>query len=207
VKKVPNWCYGWVEVTGKQKNVKDFCKLFIFDDDTAEEGKNFAKKKYFARSFMNRDWKGFEEEHFKDNKPDEIVEISFGMDFAWSCHTCIIDGYPYKKGSEKCKEKECVTLIWACKKYKVNVHITTEETGCCFEEDITCDNKGNLDEQCKDMPVHKCYNCGEECAIPSSYDLDDETCYNCGEIAWTDKLADMLKRKLETNYELKTSSA
>lgn len=186
---MPNWCNGFVEVKGKTKDVRDFCRLFLFDNDTERAGN--LQRKYFARSFMNRDWKGFAEEYFKGEKPEEIIEISFGMDFAWSCHSCIIEGYP--------DGKECVTLKWACKKYKVDVHITTEETGCCFEEDITCNNKGELNEICNDMPKHKCFNCGTECAIPSSYDLDEESCYECGEIAWTDKLAEMLKRKVQKN--------
>lgn len=199
---MPNWCNGWIEVKGKAKNVKEFCKLFIFTGDFDDDGKG-EKKKYFARSFMNRDWKGFEEDYFqkllKNPKDDEEIGIDFSMEFAWSCHSCMIDGYPTDKNN---KDKSCVTLMWACKKYKVDVHIETEEPACYFEEDITCDSKGNLDEQCKDMPVHTCQNCGKTQAIPSSYDLDEEECYECNAIGeWKDKLKTLLNKRLEKENE------
>jgi hypothetical protein len=137
---IPNWCGGVVTVSGKPENVKEFCKLFLFEEDTDNEDIN---KKYFARSFIHSKWKAFEEEMgFKDN-PNEV---QFVVDFAWSAWSCLIEGYPQEF------KDTCVTLKWACKKYDVKVDITTEELGMCFEEEIKADKKG-VNYSSKDM-VH-----------------------------------------------------
>lgn len=80
MKTIPNWASGVITVSGKPKNVKNFCKLFLFEE---EDNKNISKK-YFARSFTNSKWKEFEEEHFKDNPK----EVQFVVDFAWSAWSC-----------------------------------------------------------------------------------------------------------------------
>lgn len=170
---MPNWCYGWVEVEGKKKDVENFCKLFIFD---AQIGKK--RKPYFARSFANNSWKSFKKEHLTINKIIENFEgknakrkVSFGIDFAWSVWSCLIEGYPEKFKS--------VTLQKACKKYKVDVTIESEEGGIGFEERIFCSNKGKLDYKCIDMITYKC-KCGNREMIASSHELEDYECCECG---------------------------
>lgn len=197
---MPNWCIGCVEVKGKVKDVKEFCKLFVFEGDFDEKGEG-DKKKFFARSFTNRKWVNFEKEHFKNMGEKDKIEIDFPINFAWSCHSCIIDGYPTRETKFADTKGKCVTLKWACKKYKVDVHITTEEESCSFEEDVTCDSKGNLKELCKEMPVHICQNCGNKQPIPSSYsssELEDVECSNCSHYGeWDDELKALLKKKIE----------
>ncbi|MCK4440544.1 MAG: hypothetical protein KAU90_00965, partial [Sulfurovaceae bacterium] len=57
---MPNWACGYVDVKGKPKDVENFCKLFIFEEDVG----NKENEKYFARSFIHQDWKGFKKEYF-----------------------------------------------------------------------------------------------------------------------------------------------
>jgi len=158
-----NWCYGSVEVKGKPKDIEQFCRMFVFED---KEGKTFAiEKKYFARSFTQCSWADFK----KDNLGSDCAD--FNIQFAWSVTTCLIDGYP--------NGKDYVTLSYACKKHNVSVDIESEEEGMGFEEHITCDNKGNVVEECKEMPVYKCLKCGAEQSMPSNYSIDEIECYDC----------------------------
>lgn len=167
---MPNWCSGYVGVEGKAKDIESFCKLFIFCEDVGTK-----KGKYFARSFIQESWKDFHEEYIKDYEPNEETDIEFNVDFAWSCHSCLIEGYPEDF-------KECVTLEWACKKYNVEVKIKTEESGMSFEEEISYTKEDGLSEQCFDMPIYVC-KCGEERNFPSDCDyLDEEECYECEKI-------------------------
>ena len=110
-----NWCNAGIRVTGKPKDIKDFCRLFVFDED---EGKD-TKRKYFARSFAFMKWKDFKKEYLGGKTAE------FSIDFAWSGWSCLIEGYPNKK--------ELVTLEWGCEKYNVEVEIDTEEGGFGFE--------------------------------------------------------------------------
>ena len=93
----PNWCNGYVKVKGKPKNIEEFCKLFIFDDE--EGNKENISNKYFARSFIHDKFKDFKKKYLGKN------EAEFPVDFAWSCWSCMFEGYPNKK--------ECITLGWA----------------------------------------------------------------------------------------------
>lgn len=184
---MPNWAFGQVNVTGKAKNIEKFCRLFLFTEDTEKEG---VGKRYFARSFTNDSWESFYGEYIKDYEPEEETSISFSVDFAWSCHSCMIDGYP--------DGKECVTLQWACKEYNVDVEIDTEETGCCFTEHITCSKNGDLVEECEDMPEYTCQNCGSKQSFPEDYDLESEECGNCGRVGeWEDKLVKLMEKKIQ----------
>ena len=178
---MPNWATGSVRVKGNPKNVKNFCKLFVFDEDTDVEGSKEGK--YFARSFMNQKWSDFEK------NIEGKSEVSFLVDFAWSCWSCIFKGYP--------NGKECVTLEWACKKYKVSVEIESEESGVGFEEKITADKTGANYESIE-MQSYECNYCGNKQFISSSCDLEDEECCECGKSgAFVDKLKDMVKKKVE----------
>jgi hypothetical protein len=165
---MPNWCNGSIEVKGNPKDIEKFCKLFIFEDDKEN------KEQYFARSFTQDTWKSFKKSYIGENA------VNFCIDFAWSAHSCLIDGYPQEN-------EECITLMDACKKYKVNVTIDSEEGGFGFEEHIECDPKGKLIEECYDMPEYKC-KCGHEQIIASSYDLDEVDCYECEEIGQWEKI-------------------
>jgi hypothetical protein len=159
---MPNWANGYVKVSGSPKNVENFCKLFVFYEDENKE----TKRHYFARSFTQVTWKEFKKEHLGGKTAE------FSVDFAWSCHSCMVEGYP--------DGKNLITLKEACKKFKVDVSIETEEEGCCFEENVTCDKEGNLTEECFDLPDYKCKSCGAIQTIARSYDLDDVDCYECG---------------------------
>lgn len=161
---MPNWCNGFVKVKGKNKDILKFSKLFICEND---EG-NKDLKEYFARSFTNQLREDFEEQIGKKDYAE------FWIDFAWSVLSCLIEGYPQKN-------KECLTLIEACKKYNVSVVIESEEGGLGFEEKISCDEKGNLIYKENSMPSYKC-KCGSEQQIPSDSDLNDVECWECGEI-------------------------
>jgi len=161
---MPNWCNGIVTIRGKKKDdVRNFCKLFVFDDETG--GK---KGKYFARSFIHQEWKDFKKEYLNSK------EVTFLVDFAWSAYSCIIAGYP--------NGKECVTLEWACKKYNVDVEIETEEGGLCFEEHIIGNNMG-VHSDCEEMKQYEC-SCGTVEAISKHQDLEDYPCHECGKSKW-----------------------
>jgi len=179
---MPNWCSGYIKVKGKPKDVENFCKLFVFEEDVGNKDKE--NEKYFARSFIHQSWKDFKKEFLGKSK------VSFNVDFAWSCWSCLFEGYPNDF-------KECVTLEWAIKKYNVNVKIETEEGGMGFEEKIITRNKKPIYESF-DMPEHICQKCGNEQMIASSYDLEDVECYECGEYGkWKDELTEIVKKKLE----------
>ena len=157
---MPNWCNGEVIVKGKEKDIINFCRLFI-----AEEQEGKKKGKMFARSFLNQSWRDFK--HDLEGQD----EAEFSVNFAWSVHSCIIEGYP--------NDKDCVTLIDACKKHKVDVVIDSTEDSMGFEEHIECSADGKLIEITNNMPLYKC-KCGKMMYIPSQFDIKQEECYGCG---------------------------
>ena len=171
--KIPNWAEGYIVASGKLKDLKKFCKYFLFDreeDFKKELSKETKSKKYFARSFTWDTWKGFKNAHLK-GKNDEVKEIQFGIDFAWSCWSCIFDGYP--------NGEECITLKEALKGLDIELAITTEEGGMGFEEKITYGKGKRLRYSSKDMPTWTC-ECGNKQMICSDFPVDEETCYECG---------------------------
>jgi len=163
VVKIPNWCGGEVNVVGDYRDVEEFCKLFIFDDDTNGDIKDDEKGEYFARSFANCSWEDFKDKYLGNDA------ASFHIEFAWSACSCLIDGYPSGR---------CITLEEACKRHKVKVTIDTEESGCAFEEHIECDEEGDLINDCSDMPEWKC-DCGNTQCFSES-NLNNEECMECG---------------------------
>lgn len=180
----PNWCCGIVKVRGKPEDIETFCKLFLFDEDVNK--KDLKKENYFARSFTNMKWKDFKEEYLEGD------EAEFSVDFAWSCWSCVFEGYP-----EQYKKSGAVTLEWAMKKHNVEVEIETEEGGMAFEERITTEN-GKPVYESFEMPEQICMACGSKQSIPSSYELDEEECSNCGRAGkWKDELTELMKEKLE----------
>jgi len=179
---MPNNCSFSMSIEGKTEDIKEFTKLFIFDDD-----KNVKKPPYFARTFLEdyKDHKEFLEEHKEDIKKGE-VDINGWC--AWSCWSCWFEGYP--------NGKECVTLEWAMKKYNIKVDIESEEGGHGFEEKIETENKKPIYSS-KDMPVHRCNKCGNEQIVASYEILSDVECCECESYGFVDELQEMVKEKLE----------
>lgn len=178
---MPNWANSYIEVEGKPKDVENFCKLFIFDDEVK------IGEKYFARSFVHQTWKDFKKEYLTEKV--KVRNIGFSVDFAWSCWSCMFEGYPDDI-------EECVTLEWAIKKYNVKVKIEAEECGEGFEEHITTKN-GKPIYSSQDMPEHKCIFCKNKQLIPSNSNLDDEECYECEKYGFGDELTKIVKEKIE----------
>ncbi len=176
---MPNWCNSIIRVKGNPKDVENFAKLFIFEDEVGSESKE--QTKYFARSFIHEDWKDFKKDNLGGNKAE------FSVDFAWSCWSCLFEGYP--------NGKECVTLEWAMKKYNVEVEIETEEGGMGFEEKITTENKKPVYSSSK-IPEHTCYKCGNKQQISSNYDLKEVECYDCEGYGFVDELTELIKEKI-----------
>jgi len=156
---MPNWACGNVRVVGEPSNVRKFCELFIFEENVGNKD-----GEYFARSFVHYSWKDFYKEYLGEK------EAEFSVDFAWSCHSCIIEGYP--------NGKECVTLEWACKEFDVEVFIETEEGGMCFEEEISYTKENGLINNSKEMPIYRC-SCGNEQSVPSCFPFEEEECCEC----------------------------
>lgn len=166
---MPNWACGSVTVTGNAQNIKDFLSHFIFNkrDNTGA---------YFARSFS--------EEYFDQvmsgvdkcaaGNQEDCFSYRIDVEFAWSAHTCIIDGYPHKSDSN------CITLEEACALHHVSAEIYTEECGMCFAEHIICTPEGLSLEDCVDLVSYKCRNCGNIQGISPFWDLDDAECCECG---------------------------
>ena len=176
---MPNWCNGLVVVRGKPQNIENFCQLFLFTDredkdelteliDEKVNGKDKIKDKYFARSFIDSKWKDFKDEELGRD------EVSFNVNFAWSCNSCLIEGYPDK-------DNDCVTLEWACKKFDVEVDIETEEEDLGFEEKIIYTKEEGLIYDSVEMPTYKCKKCGEKQLVATYRDIEEVNCYNCGE--------------------------
>lgn len=183
-KKMPNWCGSSISVKGKPKDIENFCKLFVWEEETDKENK---KTPYFARSFTNVKWKDFKKK-IKGKK-----EVDFLVDFAGSCWSCIFEGYPDKK-------KGFVTLDWACKKYDVEVEIETEEGGEGFEEKIIGD-KNNINYECVEMPTYECA-CGNKEMIGSNYDVEEYECSECGKTGkWGDNLKKILEKRIENGHK------
>jgi len=177
---MPNNCYFNMAIKGKPKDIKEFLKLFIYENGVEND-------KFFARTFLE-DWdnsKALIEEMKEDINKGEC-EI-YGW-CAWSCHSCLIEGYPTEK-------KECITLIDACKKYNVEVNIGSEESGVGFSEKIYCNSEGDLSNECFDFVDWTCGICGEtqsfhyECTKEG---LKYEKCWSCEDM---DKLERLFKEK------------
>ena len=163
---MPNWAMGDITIKGKPEDIEKFCNLFIFEDKSFDTKLNNPER-YFARSFIHQTWEEFKEEELGED------EATFGVDFAWSAHSCLIEGYPQdSKG-------KCPTLAEACKEFNVSVWIDTEEEGLGFLEHIECGPNGMICEEEKDIPEYTCKKCGEKQRIPPSYDLGVATCYGC----------------------------
>jgi len=171
-----NWSNAYVVIFGKKKELRKFCKYFLYDKEgDYDSEKQTLMKHYFARSFMWDRWDSFLNEHFKGKeKANDKIEITFNLDFAWSCWSCIFEGYP--------NGKDCVTLQSVLDKLDIdNLEITTEEGGMGFEEKITYDKENGLLYSSEEMPTYEC-ECGNKQMIASDYPVDETTCYECDKV-------------------------
>jgi hypothetical protein len=172
---MPNWACGSVSVTGTKQNISKFISRFIYEDDSETE---ITDRRFFARSFTN-DYKQSVLEEL-ENIFIDLPEGSEGVfvlavDFAWSAHSCLIDGYPQKN-------PECITLGDACVEDHVSVIIQTEESGNDFEEFVSCDRLGQVSSFDKNLTLHKCLSCGTVTCISSFQDADESACFECDNI-------------------------
>ena len=161
---MPNWSCGRVTVKGEPEDVKKFCEYFNYEDDTYRDD---LRKKCFARSFVHQDWTSFVE----DYNLGESNDVEFNVDFAWSAHSCLIEGYPQDN------KRNCITLATACKRHNVKVDITTEEPGMGFEEHIVAD-RNNVLSTSTQMPTFTCV-CGASQCISKDTDIIDIECCSC----------------------------
>jgi len=169
---MPNWACGSVSITGTKSNVVSFVSRFIHDEGVETD----QKHRFFARSFTNDKKQSVldaVEEAFQEIPADAEYTFDLAVDFAWSAHSCLIDGYPQDNS------QECITLSIACIADRVSVEITTEECGMCFTEYITCDKTGDLTSECEDFQEYKCKNCGEVMSLSPSDDPEEAECFEC----------------------------
>lgn len=174
---MPNWAYGNVTVTGTREGVKSFIGRFVSTDELY----TIPGKRFFHRSFLyeNRQVAIDEAmELFGDQPADAKEAYTFVIAFAWSAYSCLIDRYP---GSFS---PECISLADACIEDRVSVLIQTSEPGMCFEERITCDENGNVENHEMDLTSYRCKHCGEISMFGSFEDPEDNECPECGECAF-----------------------
>ena len=172
---MPNWAFGTVQASGKKENVKNFIEQ-CFLSGCDERPNKFKDIKYFARTFINDRYEvlfnEFENELSQVSSEDECT-YSFPVYFAWSAYTCLIDGYPQKFTNE------CIDLSTACKKYNVDIALTTEEEGIGFEEHIICNRYGEIiKNECIDMLRYECVSCGNTQLFPRQE--SEYCCIDCG---------------------------
>ena len=98
--------------------------------------------------------------------------------FAYQIGTTIVRG---KHREEEIPSTYYGTLVDACVEDHVSVEIHSAETGMCFEEEITCDESGDLFNSESDLSRCKCRNCGEISHFGSFEDLEEAECPECGE--------------------------
>jgi len=133
---MPNWCNGYVKVKGKPEDIKRFCRLFIFEEECGTK-----EDMYFGRSFIHQSWKEFNEEYLGED------EAEFCIDFAWSCWSCMFDGYP--------NGKECVT----------NDQVKQKQASCLnCDKPCTHEVPGFLKSIKRIVFRYECYIC-TECQI------------------------------------------
>ena len=158
---MPNWAFGYVNVTGTRDGIKSFIERFVSEDDPS----TIPGKRFFARSFIQSKRQAFIDEAMKEfSEPavDAKASYSFVASFAWSAYSCLIGGYPQNSPSE------CLTLSEACAEDGVSVMIQTSEPG------------GTVEHTEKDLLAYKCRHCGEITSFASFEDPDDQECPECG---------------------------
>lgn len=176
---MPNWAWGPVRITGTKENVLAFSKRFI-TQDKEEDIRVLPGVKFFGRSFYDYTRDALEDEirsKFPESAEAEEATVEIMIDFAWSATSCLISNYPLHS-------PECISLADACKEDHVDVVIQTQEPGMCFEEHISCDRNGKLEQNESDMPTGKCRHCGYTESIASTEDPSEYECNECGEVGF-----------------------
>lgn len=174
---MPNWACGSVAVTGTRQNISRFVSRFLFEDKPKPDSK---RRDFFARSFT---WCLKEEAMlnirilFQNRSKAAVDTFCMPIAFAWSAHSCLMDGYPQSF-------PECITLMDACVRDCVSVEILTEEGGMGFEVHITCDEQGAVESASMDLVEYECQHCHDISCIASFNDLDEYPCNECGESKW-----------------------
>ena len=171
---MPNWAFGNVKVTGTREGITSLIERFVSEDAPS----TVAGNSFFARRFIHEKRQELIDEamaEFENKAPEDTAEYTFVAMFAWSAYSCLIDGYPQQN------KEECITLVDACVEDHVSVEIHSAETGMCFEEEITCDESGDLFNSESDLSRCKCRNCGEISHFGSFEDLEEAECPECGE--------------------------
>jgi len=166
---MPNWCSGSLTIEGTKTEIEKFCDYFFYEDEE-------LPKQYFARTFVNMNRNAFKEEFLSELEDNNKIQSVFVcLDFAWSCRSCMIEGYPQdNKGV-------CPTLMEVCKKCNVKVSIETDEEGIGFEEFIICDKGILTKDECITMPTYVCKKCNCSQIKPSYKSVEDMECWECSE--------------------------
>lgn len=171
---MPNWAWGTFRVKGKKEAMLAFSRHLIMEDAP----RTIEGVRYFARTFTGdtrRSIEGQIRDMFAGKGPQAEMTCEILADFAWSAYSCVVDGYPQDN------PERCITLADACREDGVDVRITTKEPGIYFEEQITCDRRGNLVNVCQDLIPMRCRRCGNVEGRASFEDPDDLCCSECGE--------------------------
>ena len=88
---MPNWAFGYVNVTGTRDGIKSFIERFVSEDDPS----TIPGKRFFARSFIQSKRQAFIDEamkEFYEPAVDAKASYSFVASFAWSAYSCLIGG-------------------------------------------------------------------------------------------------------------------
>lgn len=82
---MPNWAFGYVNVTGTRDGIKSFIERFVSEDDPS----TIPGKRFFARSFIQSKRQAFIDEAMKEfSEPavDAKASYSFVASVAWSAY-------------------------------------------------------------------------------------------------------------------------
>ena len=124
---MPNWAFGYVNVTGTRDGIKSFIERFVSEDDPS----TIPGKRFFARSFIQSKRQAFIDEAMKEfSEPavDAKASYSFVASFAWSAYSCLIGGYPQNSPTRVLdttidfllkRANQCLCLPLFCSRYTV----------------------------------------------------------------------------------------
>ena len=173
---MPNWAEGTISVTGRKESVLNFTRRFIYEDVESHNKDAY----FFARSFPRTTWgeKANEiEDLYNGLLPDTEATYVMNVDFAWSAHKYLLDGYPTRF-------PDCASLGDACMQDSVTAEIHAEETDTGFEEYIACGKTGNVTYHDQNMPTYVCPACGCALYLSSHTDIDEYVCPYCENVGF-----------------------
>jgi len=147
---MPNWAEGMVAVRGSSIiDIKNFLLRFLSDErkQLLKQSGNDDDYKYFARSFMDVYGRADSLNLFNsiEDCEDGTFYVEFSIQFAWSAACCLMDiKGSYLRDESNQRVKDLISLPEACIEHHVACEIYTEESGCCFEEHIVVNGKGEV---------------------------------------------------------------